>query len=65
MSGIQQSQVTSGVEGTEFERGTGEVWTDAGYKIVDAHLKSFSPTNLTDSPFTSYVCKLVQCFVLL
>jgi len=38
-----------------FERGTSEVWTDAGYQIVDAHLKSFSPINLTDSPFTSYV----------
>jgi len=44
-----------GSEGLEFERGTGEVWTDAGYQIVDAHLKSFSPINLTDSPFTSYV----------
>ncbi len=41
--------------GMNFEMGTGEVWTDVGYKVPDAHLKSFSPINLTDSPFTSYV----------
>ena len=36
----------------EFEQGTLE-WTDEGYQR-NGHLKSFSPTNLTDSPFTSY-----------
>jgi len=42
-------------EGLKFEVGSNQVWTDQGYRVVDAHLKSFSPINLTDSPFTSYV----------
>jgi hypothetical protein len=39
-----------------FELGGGEmIWTDTGYQLEDPpHLKSFSPKNLTDSPFTSY-----------
>ena len=41
--------------GITFEQGTDAIWTDQGYRTIDAHLKSFSPINLTDSPFTSYV----------
>lgn len=40
-----------------WERGTPTdlKWTDTGYQPSSmAHLKSFSPINLTDSPFTSY-----------
>ncbi|MGC8974438.1 MAG: carboxypeptidase-like regulatory domain-containing protein, partial [Thermoproteus sp.] len=41
-----------------WEQGTPTelVWTDKGYQPSSpAHLKSFSPINLTDAPYTSYV----------
>jgi len=48
--------------GITFERDTGDlVWTDMGYQWSSpGHLKSFSPINLTDSPYTSYVTGNVQ-----